>query len=84
MDNGDEAPLDLMMAVRGKFESFTNNEGIFFHSSEASNPSDAPSFSITYEWGTGMAPNAVSLTAPADGLAAVSYTHLTLPTTGSV
>ena len=69
VDNGDEAPLDLMMAVRGKFESFTNNEGIFFHSSEASNPSDAPSFSITYEWGTGMAPNAVSLTAPADGLA---------------
>ena len=69
LDDGDDAPLDLMMAVRGKFESFTNNEGIFFHSTEASNPSDAPSFSITYEWGTGTAPNPVSLTAPADGLA---------------
>ncbi|MBN29307.1 MAG: hypothetical protein CMB34_01400 [Euryarchaeota archaeon] len=74
LDAGDEAPLDLMMAVRGKFESYTNNEGVFFHSSETSNPSDAPSFSITYEWGSGTAPNAVSLTAPADGLAVWNQT----------
>ena len=69
LDGGDEAPLDMMVAVRGKFESYTNNEGIFFHSAEAANPSDAPSFSITYEWGSGAPPASVNLTAPADGLA---------------
>ena len=69
LDGGDENPLDLMVAVRGKFESYTNNEGIFFHSAEAANPSDAPSFSITYEWGSGAPPASVNLTAPADGLA---------------
>ncbi|RJU93432.1 MAG: hypothetical protein DWC03_04900 [Candidatus Poseidoniales archaeon] len=69
LDNGDDAPLDMLMAVRGKYESYTNGEGILFHSAEASNPSDAPSFAITYEWGSGTPPASVSLTAPADGLA---------------
>ena len=58
-----------MIAVRGKFESYTNNEGIFFHAAETGNPSDAPSFSVTYEWGTGTPPAAVSLAAPAESLA---------------
>ncbi len=74
LDGGDEAPLDLMMAVRGKYESYTNNEGIFFHSAEAANPSDAPSFSITYEWGSGTPPASVNLTAPAEGLAVWNQT----------
>ena len=69
LDDGDEDPLDMLIAVRGKYESYTNGEGILFHSKEAANPSDAPSFSITYEWGSGTPPSAVSLTAPADGLA---------------
>ena len=69
LDGGDQDPLDLMIAVRGKFESYTNNEGIFFHAAETGNPSDAPSFSVTYEWGTGTPPTAVSLTAPAESLA---------------
>ena len=34
----------------------------------------APSFSITYEWGSGIPPTPVSLTAPADGLAVWNIT----------
>ena len=74
LDGGDDAPLDLMMAVRGKYESYTNNDGIVFHSTETSNPSNAPSFTLTYKWGTGTPPTAVSLTAPADGLAVWNQT----------
>lgn len=69
LDGGDDAPLDMLMAVRGKYESYTNGEGIIFHSADASNPSDLPSFSLTYEWGSGTPPASVNLTAPADGLA---------------
>ncbi|DAC20692.1 MAG TPA: hypothetical protein D7H91_05510, partial [Candidatus Poseidoniales archaeon] len=75
LDGGDENPLDLMVAVRGKYEAYTNNEGILFHSSETTVPSNAPSFSITYEWGSGSPPAAVSLTAPADGLAVWNQTN---------
>ncbi len=74
LDGGDENPLDLMVAVRGKYESYTNNEGILFHSAEALVPSNAPSFSITYEWGSGSPPAAVSLTAPPDGLSVWNQT----------
>ena len=74
LDGGDDAPLDLMVAVRGKYESYTNNEGIFFHSAEATNPSNAPSFSMTYEWGSGTPPASVSLTAPAESLAVWNIT----------
>ena len=69
LDNGDDEPLDMLMAVRGKYESYTNGEAIHFHSAEASNPSDVPSFSLTYEWGSGTPPTSVNLTAPAEGLA---------------
>ena len=69
LDGGDDAPLDMLIAVRGKYESYTNGEGIQFHSAEASNPSDTPSFSLTYEWGSGTPPASVNLTAPAEGLA---------------
>jgi len=69
LDTGDDAPLDMMLAVRGKFESYTNGEGIVFHSAEAAQTSDLPTFTITYEWGSGTPPTAVTLTAPADGLA---------------
>ena len=64
-----------MVAVRGKYEAYTNNEGILFHSSETTVPSNAPSFSITYEWGSGSPPAAVSLTAPAGGLAVWNQTN---------
>ena len=74
LDGGDEDPLDMLMAVRGKYESYTNGEGIVFHSAEASNPSDVPSFSLTYEWGSGTPPASVNLTAPADGLAVWNQT----------
>ena len=69
LDAGDDAPLDMMLAVRGKFESHTNGEGIVFHSAEAGQTSDLPSFTLTYEWGSGTPPAPVNLTAPADGLA---------------
>ena len=69
LDGGDEDPMDMMLAVRGKFEGYTNGEGIVFHSVETTTQSAAPSFSITYEWGSGTPPAAVTLTAPADGLA---------------
>ena len=69
LDGGDDVPLDMLIAVRGKYESYTNGEGIQFHSAEASNPSDTPSFSLTYEWGSGTPPASVNLTAPAEGLA---------------
>ena len=69
LDGGDDDPLDLLIAVRGKFESYTNGEGIIFHSAEAASGSDAPTFTITYEWGSGTPPASVNLTAPADGLA---------------
>ena len=69
LDAGDDAPLDMMLAVRGKFESHTNGEGIVFHSAEAAQTSDLPSFTLTYEWGSGTPPAPVNLTAPADGLA---------------
>ena len=74
LDNGDDAPLDMLIAVRGKYEAYTNGEGILFHSAEASNPSDVPSFSITYEWGSGTPPASVNLTAPAEGLAVWNQT----------
>ena len=63
-----------MLAVRGKFEGYTNGEGIFFHSADSLTPQAAPSFSITYEWGSGTPPTPVSLTAPADGLAVWNIT----------
>ena len=69
LDNGDELPLDMMLAVRGKYQSYTNGEGIVFHSAEASSTSDMPSFSMTYKWGDGTPPSSVALTAPVDGLA---------------
>jgi len=69
LDAGDEAPLDMLMAVRGKFESYTNGESIVFHSAEAASSSDKPSFSLTYEWGSGTPPASVTLTDPAEGLA---------------
>ena len=74
LDEGDAAPLDMMLAVRGKFEGYTNGEGIFFHSADSLTPQAAPSFSITYEWGSGTPPTPVSLTAPADGLAVWNIT----------
>ena len=74
LDNGDESPLDMMLAVRGKFESFTNGEGVVFHSAESVISTDAPSFSITYEWGSGSAPAPVSLTAPDEALAVWNQT----------
>ncbi len=73
LDGGDEAPLDLMMAVRGKYESYTNNEGIVFHSAEAASSSDAPSFSSRTN-GAAEPPPAVTLTDPADGLAVWNQT----------
>ena len=57
LDEGDAAPLDMMLAVRGKFEGYTNGEGIFFHSADSLTPQAAPSFSITYEWGSGTPPS---------------------------
>jgi hypothetical protein len=69
LDGGDDDPLDLLIAVRGKYESYTNAEGIIFHSAETTSSGSEPSFSITYEWGSGTPPASVSLTAPADGLA---------------
>ena len=69
LDGGDEAPLDMLLAVRGKFESYTNGEGIVFHSSEAASTNNLPVFSLTYEWGTGTPPASVTLTDPAEGLA---------------
>ena len=67
LDGGDDDPLDMLLAVRGKYESHTNGEGIVFHAAEGNG--DLPVFSLTYEWGSGVTPNAVSLTAPTDGLA---------------
>ena len=69
LDNGDEDPLDMMIAVRGKYESYTNGEGIVFHSAEAASSSNQPSFTLTYEWGSGSPPAAVTLTSPLGGLA---------------
>ena len=69
LDSGDEFPLDMMLAVRGKYQSHTNGEGIQFHSTEAANSADMPSFTLTYKWGNGTAPAPVQLTAPVDGLA---------------
>ena len=69
LDNGDELPLDMMLAVRGKYQSYTNGDGIVFHSTEASSTSDVPTYSMTYKWGNGIAPSPVALTAPVDGLA---------------
>jgi len=69
LDAGDEAPLDMLMAVRGKFESYTTGENIVFHSAEAASSSNQPSFSLTYEWGSGTPPAFVTLTDPVEGLA---------------
>ena len=69
LDNGDELPLDMMLAVRGKYQSYTSGESILFHSTEAANSADMPSFSLTYKWGNGTPPAPVQLTAPVDGLA---------------
>ncbi len=69
LNGGDSEPLDMLIAVRGKFEGYTNGEGIVFHSTEAANLANAPTFSITYEWGSSVPPTPVNLTAPVDGLA---------------
>ena len=69
LDGGDDAPLDMLLAVRGKYEGYANGEAITFHSAEANTASDAPVFTITYEWGSGTPPASVTLTAPLDGLA---------------
>ena len=61
-------PLDMMLAVRGKYEGYTNGDGITFHSTEATNQALQPVYALTYKWGSG-APSPVTLTAPADGVA---------------
>lgn len=68
LDDSDEAPLDLMMAVRGKYEGYTNGDGIAFHSSEAGLASQHPYTTLTYKWGDG-APSPVTLNSPLGGLA---------------
>ena len=68
LDDSDEKPMDLLMAVRGKYEGYTNGDGITFHSTEAVDEALRPVYELTYKWGSG-APSPVSLTAPADGLA---------------
>ena len=68
LDASDENPLDMMLAVRGKYEGYTNGAGVTFHSVNASSEDVRPVYALTYKWGSG-APSPVSLTAPVDGLA---------------
>ncbi len=68
LDDSDEAPMDLMMAVRGKYQTYTNGDGIEFHSSEAGLTSQHPYTTLTYKWGNG-APSPMTLNSPLGGVA---------------
>jgi hypothetical protein len=67
LDVSDAEPMDMFVALRGKYESYSNGESLIFHSTETSTGND-PNFQLTYKWGSG-APSPVTITAPEDGLA---------------
>ena len=72
LDDSDADPMDMFIAVRGKYEGYTNGDNIILHSTESSTGND-PAFELTYKWGSG-APAPVAITGPEDGLSVWNIT----------